>query len=131
MNITSNSLISPLVLPVESVIEVIVSPGQWSESRHCLVEVVLVPVSIRLVRVVHDTGRVDVSLSAGDIRRRVQIIIHETRLIKVEHVLQLIAVQNGILVRDISHMQQLSSVAQYDARFEQWHRRWMIHHVFN
>ncbi len=86
---------------------------------------------VGLVRVVDDTRRVQVSLRARYIRRRVQVVVHEARLVEVEQVLQLVAVQDSILVRDVTRVQQLGSVAQDDALLEQLDGGRMIDDVLN
>ena len=129
--LTSDGIVGPLVAPVEGVVEVVVAPRHRTEARHGLVEVVLVPVSVGLVRVVDDAGRVEVGLGARDVGRRVQVVVHEAGLVEVEQVLQLIAVEDGVLVRDVARVQQLGSVREDDALLEQLDRRRMVDDVLD
>ena len=69
---------------------------------------------VGFISVVDNACLIEVSAGARNVRRGMQIVVHEARLVKVEYLLQLIAVQDGIAVRVISRVQQRRPVGQYD-----------------
>ncbi|RMZ96672.1 hypothetical protein BpHYR1_002090 [Brachionus plicatilis] len=52
---TSNSLVSPFIFPIESIIEVVIAPSHRTKAWYSFVEVTFVPMCVSLVGIVDDT----------------------------------------------------------------------------